>query len=260
MISRREFEQLLEKKDYQALEAFKVKNAIILAAGLSSRFKPFSNIKPKALANVKDEVLIERQIKQLKQAGIEDIYVIVGYKKEAFYYLEKQGVKIIENDSYNERNNTGSLMLVADILDNSYICSSDNYLEKNIFQMYNYQAYYSAVYKQGETDEWCIFTDSNNIICDVQIGGKDCPVMLGPVYFDRQFSKTFIELLKDHYYQEDVIQKVWEHLYIQHLNVLKMECKLFPDDVIQEFDSVEEAILFDKQFIEKNQDVFDCIK
>lgn len=260
MISRREFEQLLEKKDYQALEAFKVKNAIILAAGLSSRFKPFSNIKPKALANVKDEVLIERQIKQLKQAGIEDIYVIVGYKKEAFYYLEKQGVKIIENDSYNERNNTGSLMLVADLLDNSYICSSDNYLTENIFQTYNYQAYYSTVYQQGETDEWCVFNDHQNIINNVQIGGKDCPIMLGPVYFDKHFSKRFIELLKKHYHQEDVMQKVWEYLYIQHLDILKMEVRLFPSGVIQEFDSVEEAIVFDKQFIEKNQDVFDCIK
>ena len=48
--------------------AYKVENAIIMAAGLSSRFAPLSYEKPKALITVKGEVLIERQIRQLKEA------------------------------------------------------------------------------------------------------------------------------------------------------------------------------------------------
>ena len=66
--------------------AYKVKNAIIMAAGLSSRFAPLSYEKPKALITVKGEVLIERQIRQLKEAGIHDIAIVTGYKKEKFEY------------------------------------------------------------------------------------------------------------------------------------------------------------------------------
>ena len=55
------------------------KNAIILAAGKSTRFAPFTYEKSKGLFCVKGEILIERQIKQLKDAGVEDIYIIVGY-------------------------------------------------------------------------------------------------------------------------------------------------------------------------------------
>ena len=44
----------------------KVDNAIILAAGTASRFAPLSYEIPKGLIEVKGEVLIERQIKQLK--------------------------------------------------------------------------------------------------------------------------------------------------------------------------------------------------
>jgi len=44
----------------------KVNNAIIMAAGTSSRFAPLSYEKPKSLIEVKGEVLIERQIRQLK--------------------------------------------------------------------------------------------------------------------------------------------------------------------------------------------------
>ena len=63
------------------------KNAIILAAGKSSRFAPFTYEKPKGLFRVKGEILVERQIEQLLQAGISDIYVVVGYMKEKFFYL-----------------------------------------------------------------------------------------------------------------------------------------------------------------------------
>ena len=64
-------------------------NAIIMAAGMSSRFVPISLEKPKGLLEVKGEVLIERQIRQLKEAGVEDITVVTGYKARAFEYLRE---------------------------------------------------------------------------------------------------------------------------------------------------------------------------
>ena len=70
--------------------AYKVENAIIMAAGLSSRFAPLSYEKPKDLITVKGEVLIERQIRQLKEAGIHDIAIVTGYKKEKFEYLKEK--------------------------------------------------------------------------------------------------------------------------------------------------------------------------
>ena len=46
----------------------KVNNAIIMAAGTASRFAPLSFEKHKALIEVKGEILIERQIRQLQEA------------------------------------------------------------------------------------------------------------------------------------------------------------------------------------------------
>ena len=48
-------------------------NAIILAAGKSSRLAPFTYERPKGLFRVKGEILIERQIEQLLSAGIKEI-------------------------------------------------------------------------------------------------------------------------------------------------------------------------------------------
>lgn len=79
-------------------------NAIILAAGKSSRFAPFTYEKPKGLFRVKGEILIERQINQLLAANITDIYIVVGYMKEKFFYLEqKYGVKLIVNNEFGKK-------------------------------------------------------------------------------------------------------------------------------------------------------------
>ena len=64
-------------------------NAIIIAAGTSSRFVPISYEKPKGLIEVKGEVLIERQIRQLHEGGIKDITIVVGYMANSFAYLKK---------------------------------------------------------------------------------------------------------------------------------------------------------------------------
>ena len=91
------------------------RNAIIMAAGTSSRFVPLSVERPKGLLEVKGEVLIERQICQLKEAGIEDITLVVGYKAEMFAYLKKKyGVSIVCNEDYACYNNTSSVIRVIE--------------------------------------------------------------------------------------------------------------------------------------------------
>ena len=71
------------------------KNAIILAAGKSDSLAPFTYEKPKGLFTVKNEILIERQIEQLIEAGINEIYVVIGYMKEKFFYLERKYPEVI---------------------------------------------------------------------------------------------------------------------------------------------------------------------
>ena len=103
--------------------AYKVDNAIIMAAGTASRFAPLSFEKPKALIEVRGEVLIERQIKQLFATGINEIVIIVGYKKEQFDYLiDKYGVKLVENKDYLTRNNNASIYYAKQYLKNTYVC------------------------------------------------------------------------------------------------------------------------------------------
>lgn len=235
---------LVEKK-----EENKVDNAIIMAAGLSSRFAPLSYEHPKALVKVKGEVLIERQIKQLKEAGIHDITIIVGYKKELFTYLiEKYNIEIVENPEYSQRNNHSSLYYVKEKLANTYICVSDNYFTENIFKSYVQHSFYSSVYKEGQTDEWVIQTDNKDLITDVSIGGENAWVMLGHKYFTKDFSKKFIEILESVYDLEATKPLLWESIYLDHIDELDLYIQKYPKKVIYEFDSLADLRKYDESY------------
>ena len=76
--------------------------AIILAAGMGSRLTPLTLNMPKPLIKINNESIIERQIKFIREIGINEIIVMTGYLKEEIEFLkEKYGVKIIYNDKYD---------------------------------------------------------------------------------------------------------------------------------------------------------------
>lgn len=222
-----------------------------MAAGTSSRFVPLSAEYPKALLNVKGEILIERQIRQLKAAGVDDITVVVGYKAEAFAYLkEKFGVDLVMNEDYARYNNTSSLIRVLDRLGNTFICSSDNYFPENVFNRPSVESYYSALYAQGATGEYCLGVDSDDYISSVSIGGRDSWYMVGHVYFAEEFSKIFAPLLEQEYGKAETRQGYWEDVYIRFIDTLpKMKIRRYNEADIKEFDSLDELRLFDPTYL-----------
>ncbi len=243
-------EYQITKNGVEALEPYRVQNAVIMAAGMSSRFAPLSYERPKGLLSVRGDILIEREIRQLQEAGITDITVVVGYMQEKFFYLEdKFGVRIVVNEDYYRYNNTSTLIRVLDRLSNTYICSSDNYFVDNVFEPYVYRAYYSAVYEAGETNEYCVECDGKGKIKQVVVGGRASWYMMGHVYFDRAFSEAFSEILKREYHQADTKEHLWEDLYIRYIRSLTMYMRKYSKDKVLEFDSLEELREFDPAYI-----------
>lgn len=235
---------------------YKVDNAIIMAAGTSSRFAPLSYELPKALIEIKGEVLLERQIKQIKAVGIDEIVIVTGYMSEKFEYLkEKYGVILVHNDEYLTRNNNSSIYVARKYIKNSYICSADNYFNENPFEAEVNGSYYSALYAEGDTKEWCLDCDDNGIITNVQIGGKDAWYMLGHAFWDERFSERFISILESVYELEETKNLFWENIYMMHLDCLKMEIRKYSSDIIFEFDTLDELREFDTSYVEDTRSI-----
>ncbi|MCM1540517.1 MAG: NTP transferase domain-containing protein [Blautia sp.] len=230
--------------------SYKVDNAVIMAAGTSSRFAPLSYEMPKALIEVKGEILIERQIRQLHEAGINQVILVVGYRKEQFEYLkDKFGVIMVENKDYLSRNNNASIYAVRQYLGNTYICSSDNYFSENPFESEVSDAYYAAVYADGDTAEWCLQEDPAGYINQVTVGGRNAWYMLGHAFWDGKFSRKFTEILEKVYELPETRALLWESIYMQHLGELKLKIRRYPENDIFEFDTLDELRMFDNSYI-----------
>jgi HAD superfamily hydrolase (TIGR01450 family) len=92
--------------------------AVILAAGIGSRLRPITNIKPKCMVKVAGKPILEYQLGAYAKAGIEQIIIIAGYKsdtiREYCRKIDYCDIKIIENPQYMNTNNMYSLYLARD--------------------------------------------------------------------------------------------------------------------------------------------------
>lgn len=246
----------------RAMEPYQVKNAIILAAGMSTRFIPVSYEIPKGLISVKGDVMIERIIEQLKSVGIEEIVVVVGYMMEKFFYLRnKYNVKLVVNNEFASKNTHSSIYVSRDYLSNTYICCSDNYYPKNMFHRYEYRAFYCSVYLPGISHvERAFQFDHNGLIYDTNKPSNNQWVMYGHAYFDRSFTQTFKPILESYFGRPGIEYMYWETVYAENVKQLPMWIKKCDPQDILEFDSMEELKQFDRDYIYNNKvKVFDNI-
>ena len=133
----------LTPKAVRMFKARAPRNAIILAAGFGMRMVPINLTTPKAFLEVNGEKLIERTIRQLKEAGVQDITVVVGFMKDSFEYLiDEYGVDLVYNPEFASANNIRSLGLVLSKLSNTYIIPCDIWCDRNPFRRNELYSWY----------------------------------------------------------------------------------------------------------------------
>ena len=250
----------------ELLNKNKVDGALIIAAGFGSRFVPLTFEMPKGLLEVFGERMIERQIRQLHEAGVTDITIVVGYLKEKFEYLtDKYQVKLLYNPEYSHKNTLTTIYHAREVLRgrNMYVLSSDNWMRHNMYHGYEGGAWYSSSYMEGETSEWCLECNKKGRILNVSVGGQDQWVMYGPVFFSKEFSEQFLPVLEGYYKLPGTEQFYWENVYMEMLTgeaaerlpevpeagrEIDMFINRRPADEVYEFENLEELRRFDVKY------------
>lgn len=152
------------------------KHAVILAAGFGSRMVPVTLDRPKPLVRVKGVRIVDTVLDALLAAGIRDITLVRGYKKECFdELLEKYPfIKFIDNDIYDTTNSISSAMAALDcIRDGCYICEADllvsnpSVITKN-HESSDYLGSYAA-----STDDWSLQLKDGRAV-NYKKGNTDC--------------------------------------------------------------------------------------
>jgi CTP:phosphocholine cytidylyltransferase-like protein len=228
----------------------KIDNAVILAAGFSSRFVPICFDMPKGLLLVRGETLIERQIAQLYDVGINDISVVTGAHAKQFDFLHKKyNVRLIFNPDYVIKNNFASIYAAREVLGNTLISSSDLYFTKNVFQSTALDSYYAAVFANGETKERVLTLDTDDKIIATRYGGCDSWITFGgQAFFTYDFSQKLIELIAPVIDNPKYANKYWVDFQDVHLAELPMYIKRLERSDIVEFNTLESLWKFDPSF------------
>lgn len=106
--------------------------AVILAGGLGTRLKPFTDVIPKPLLPLGERTLMEIQIESLKRAGFDEIFVAVNYKSDIVRaYLgtgEKFGVRIEFSEERMPLGTAGPLSLLRDRLTEPFLVTNGDIL------------------------------------------------------------------------------------------------------------------------------------
>lgn len=122
-------QQILKIKE--SMTAFNT-SVIIVAAGLGSRLKNYTDNLPKCMLDFGGKTLLQRQIEAFKTCGLNKISVIRGFKKEKINYPD---INYFENKEYKNNNILNSLLYAEEALSGHVIVSySDILFEKEVVQ------------------------------------------------------------------------------------------------------------------------------
>lgn len=183
------------KKAIQQIEMKKPKNAIIVAAGYGMRMVPINTEVPKGLLEIQGEPLIERLIKQLHEADINEIYVVVGYMKEKYEYLiDVYGVKLVVNMEYSKKNNLSSLSKVLTHLSNSYIVPCDIWCSRNPFHRKEFYSWYLVSEEVNNESSVRVNRKAELVSVSSQSGGN---AMIGICYLLEEQAQVVRERIKE---------------------------------------------------------------
>ena len=236
----------------QALEPYRCKRAVFIAAGFGTRLVPITLNTPKPLVRVYGVRIIDRLIDACLEAGIDEIWVVRGYLGELFDQLlyKYPMVRFLENPAYNEANNISSSLVARHLLSNAYVFEADLLISNpSIIRKYHYASDFLGIKKQ-RSDDWC-FRVKDGIIVEEKVGGEgdDIWQMVGISYWNEADGRKLSQDIQDVYNSPGGKERYWEQVPLvyrkEHYSVEIREC--FEEDIV-EIDTFKELKAIDKTY------------
>lgn len=235
----------------EALEPYRVRRAVFLAAGFGSRLVPITFNTPKPLVRVCGTRMIDTLLDAVVAAGIPEIVVVRGYLGEQFDQLlyKYPNIRFVENPLYNETNNISSAVCVRELLANAYVLESDLVLKTpSLIRKYEYCSNFLGI-PVDVTDDWCFHADASGVITSQEVGGRDCYQMVGISYWDAEAGARLARDLEEVYTSPGGKERYWEQVPMsyrkENYRVALRECRF--EDVI-EIDTFNELKKIDRLY------------
>ena len=144
----------------QEKQVEKKRQAVILAGGLGTRLKPFTDVIPKPLLPVGEKAVLEIQIERLARAGFNEVILATNYKGGYIGRFlgdgENYGINLVISQEKEALGTVGPLSLLRDRLQDPFLVMNGDILTLMDFEdMYAYacgqEALFTAGIKEGVT-------------------------------------------------------------------------------------------------------------
>ena len=173
--------------------------AVILAGGLGTRLKPFTEVIPKPLLPIGEKAVLEIQIEHLKQHGFDEIFLATNYKSN---YIEnffgdgsRYGVKLIISREDKALGTVGPLTLLQSELTEPFVVMNGDILS-NI----NFTEFYKFALEQDS-------------LLSISIKKIIMPYAFGNIFFENDFVTGIEE-------KPDIITYALSGIYIMKPEIL----------------------------------------
>lgn len=179
--------------------------AVILAGGLGTRLRPFTEVIPKPLLPIGEKAVLEIQIEHFLKHGFDEIFLATNYKSQ---YIEsffgdgsRYGVKLEISKEDKPLGTAGPLMLLKEKLTEPFIVMNGDILSLVKFdEMYNYAL-------------------SQDSLLTISVKKEVTPFSFGNIFFDGN-TVTGIEE------KPDMITYILAGIYVMKPEIFKF----FPED------------------------------
>lgn len=220
-------------------------NAIILAAGLGSRFKEITKQKHKALLPLANGIPnLEQTILYLKEAGINDIHIVTGHLAEQFLFLQqKYNCHLIHNEFYQKYNSIYSFYCAIDYFGNSFVIDGDVTLFNNIFQnTFNQSQYFLIQRNKSNKKEWIPIIENNQVV-DIVIDDSEQPSLLGVSFWSKNDAAKIKSWMIDYINNEQLLldsSLYWDNIPMKNIKELNMGIQILTSKEAYEIDDLSE--------------------
>lgn len=235
-----------------ALEPYRVKRAVFIAAGFGSRLVPITFNTPKPLVRVRGVRIIDHLIDACLSVGIDEIYIVRGYLAEQFDQLlyKYPMIRFLENPVYNEANNISSSLVAKSILSNAYVFEADLLLSNpSIIKKYHYTSDFLGI-KMQRSDDWC-FKVKDGIIVGQEVGGEgdDIWQMVGISYWNEEDGRKLSEDIAKVYQSPGGKERYWEQVPLRYCkDNYRVEIRDCLESDIVEIDTFKELKTIDPTY------------
>ena len=182
-----------------------IKQAVIVAGGLGSRFGDRTKLMPKGFIEIDGIAMVERSVKKLIEAGIEEIIIGTGHCSEYYDELAKKYhvIKTARNDNYANTSSMGTLEVCVPYITGDFILLESDLIYDavglKVLQNEERSNVILASGKSNSHDEVYLAADANGVLTEVSKNKEIIPNPAGELVGITKISKACLNKMMAYY-------------------------------------------------------------